>query len=408
VNSIAAKRPLKILMLLNRVPYPLNDGGAIGTYNFIKGYAEEGCELFMLFMNTGKHFVEEEKIGDLFSLYGKYATVFIDNKIKVLDALSNLFSADSYVISRFVSQTYRDHLKIVLEKKEFDIVHLDGLPVVPYLELIRKYSKSKIVIRAHNVEHVIWERVAENEKNLLKAWYLKTQALRLRKFEQTALNSVDLVLAISKEDEAIIRSLNINASVTIVPAGIDVPEDIPAKSEAHDLFFIGAFDWQPNLQGIEWFIDTIWNAIKEGFPALKFVIAGKKMPHSINKHNDGGIIAIGEVADAKEFILKHGIMIVPVISGSGVRIKIIEAMALGKTIIATSIAVEGLGVTNNENILIADTSEDFVSQIDKCLNDGGYKERIGENAHKFALENFQNRKIFEKLIGKYEQIISCR
>lgn len=402
--SVSGNEPVRILMLLNRVPYPLNDGGAIGAFNFVKGYSEAGCKVTMLAMNTSKHFVEKEKTEEVLGKYGRVETVFIDNTIKPFDAFRNLFDNKSYIIQRFIADEFRPKLIQILSEHVFDIVHVDGLPPSAYIDVIRAHSKAKISMRAHNVEHVIWERIVKEEKNPLKKFYLNLQSKRLRDYETNVFSKCDVVMAISRDDERIIRESSPAATTIIVPAGMDIEETFARGNDNTDLFFIGSFDWLPNLQGIEWFFDKVWGKVRQSFPNLRLAIAGKNMPESILKLKIENVIILGEVPDAKQFILENGIMIVPLVSGSGIRIKIVEAMALGKTIIATTIAAEGLGLTDGENILIANNGIGFAGQINKCFSDPAFKRRIGENAHRFAIDNFQNKRIVEKLIAYYRQI----
>jgi glycosyltransferase involved in cell wall biosynthesis len=238
----------------------------------------------------------------------------------------------------------------------------------------------------------------QEEKNLLKKAYLAIQVKRLMKYEINAFTQCDLVMAISRENEETIKACSPDTKTMIVPAGMDIDEVVEnSNTRQLDLFFIGSFDWQPNLQGMEWFFENVWKQVKENFPWLQFVIAGNKMPESILKLHGENVVIAGRVPDAKQFILEHEVMLVPLVSGSGIRIKIVEAMALGKCIIATTIAAEGLGLTNGENILIANTADEFVQQIEKC-SDAAFRNRIGFNAHSFALENFQNKRIFDKLL----------
>jgi polysaccharide biosynthesis protein PslH len=401
--TVSDKEPIRILMLLNRVPYPLNDGGAIAMFSSVKGYEQNNSVLHLLMMNTTKHHVAQEKALDIFSKYGRTELVDLDNRVKPTAALRNLFTASSYIIERFISDEFNSKLIDILKTNVFDVIHVDTLSCTVYIETIRQYSKAKIVYRAHNIESQIWERLWRNEKNILLKWYLKLQAKRLKRFEEDRLKKVDLVLTISKEDEISFKRMT--DKVMYVPAGIEIAETQPEQSDSNDLFFIGSFDWQPNLQGMEWFFENVWGQLQKNFPKLRFVIAGKKMPPSIMQRKSKNILPLGEVPDAKQFILDRGIMIVPLVSGSGIRIKIVEAMALGKTIIATTIAAEGLGLTNGENILIADNANEFVTQFGKCLSDPAFRQTIGENAHRFALENFQNKRIFEKLTTYYRQII---
>lgn len=396
----AAAAPLRVLMLLNRVPYPLNDGGAIGAFGFVKGYAGAGCTITMLAMNTARHLVEDEKIREVLGAFGRVIPVYIDNRIKPVDAFVNLLSRSSYIIQRFISPLYRKKLEELLVQSRFDVIHVDGLPPSVYMDTIRKHSKAIVAMRAHNVEHIIWKRSAQEAKNLLEKAYLTIQYKRLKMFEIKSLESCDVVLAISREDEAVIKECAPSAKTIVVPAGMEISTEVSPTSHI-DLFFIGSFDWLPNLQGMEWFFENVWQKLNRNFPALQFFIAGKKMPEAVKRFKSGNVIIADEVPDAKEFILQHGIMVVPLVSGSGIRIKIVEAMALGKTIIATTIAAEGLGLTDGENILMANNADEYVRQIGKCLNDPAFCRKVGQNAHRFAYENFQNKKIFEKLTSYY-------
>lgn len=403
--TVQGQKPLRILILLNRIPWPLNDGGAIGAYNFVKGYAEAGCEVTMLAMNTTKHFVQPETIGAQFNKYGKVHTVTIDNRLKPAGALKSLLNGSSYVISRFVTNEYNQALLQLLQQHTYDVVHVDGLPPAAYIPTIRAHSKARISMRAHNVEHGIWQRVAAQEANPLKKLYISLEAKRLQQFESNAAAQCDVVMAISREDETALKALNPAIKTIVVPAGMDV-NDIRENSNfsATDLCFIGAFDWMPNLQGIEWFHREVWPALSTNFPAINFLIAGKKMPESIKKLGDSRFVTVGEVPAAKAFMLEHGIMIVPIVSGSGIRIKILEGMALGKCIIATPIAAEGLGLTDGENILIAETAADFIRQLNRCLTDASFAPRIGAAAHSFAYNTYRNRSIFHNLITYYRTL----
>lgn len=396
---------LRVLILLNRIPYPLNDGGAIGAYNFVKGYAEAGCTVTMLAMNTSKHFVDEATIVKVFSKYATGKTVYIDNKIKPIPAFKNLFKKESYIIERFISKGYENTLIAMLQQHEYDVVHIDGLPPAAYIDVVRQHSKAKVSMRAHNVEHVIWQRIAEMEGNPLKKIYVGIQAKRLKEFELEAIRKCDLVMAISKEDEDTIKAAIPNAVTRVVPAGMDIsPAVVNTNYNPLDLCFIGSFDWMPNLQGIDWFMKEVWADLVKQYPSIKLNIAGKQMPAHIHALKSANLNPVGEVPDAKQFILQHGLMVVPIVSGSGIRIKILEGMALGKTIIATPIAAEGLGLTHGENILIAETAAEFAACIEKCRSDEAYCKQIGKNAHRYALDNYLNQNIFAGLIQYYRNM----
>jgi glycosyltransferase involved in cell wall biosynthesis len=384
------------------VPYPLNDGGAIGTYHFVKGYADAGCEVVCLAMNTVKHQVDMSETGDAFRGVKDFITIPVDNRIKVVDALLNLFTDKSYVIERFDSKAYSDALVRILREQTFDIIHIDGLPPCLYIDTIRQHSKAKLIQRAHNVEYKIWERASTADGNPLKKRYLDIQARKLRAFEKEALGKVDTVLAISREDEGFIHQLQPAARTIIVPAGMDIDEKKPViQPQELSLFFIGALDWLPNLQGLEWFLKDVWPQVHAAFPDLKFHIAGKKMPAQFHTFTSQNVVAHGEVPSSVDFINSHSVLLSPLVSGSGVRIKIIEAMAMGKVVLSTSVAAEGSGAEDGEQLVIANDTEGFIRQIRRLQTEAGLAQRLSRSARDFALDHFQNKKVIARLLDYY-------
>ena len=398
---------MRILVLLNRIPFPLNDGGAIGSYHFVKGYVDAGCDVSCLAMNTTKHYVDMKNTGDAFAGVREFVAIPIDNRIRPVAALLNLFSSQSYVIERFRSSEFENALIKLLKENTFDIVHVDGLPTCLYIDTIRQNSKSKIVQRAHNVECKIWERAATADANPLKRWYLGIQARRLKAFEKEVLGKVDTVLAISREDEGFIYDLQPKSKTIIVPAGLDIDESKPvSQPKGVNLFFIGSFDWLPNLQGLYWFLQDVWPKVHSAFPSITLHIAGKKMPEQFHKLSSLNIVAHGEVPSSSEFMDKYTVLVSPLISGSGVRIKIIEAMAIGKVVLSTTVSAEGSGAEDGEHLLIADNADEYISQIKRLKDEEGLLSKLSQNARAFALDNFQNKNVIAKLIAYYKALCS--
>ena len=255
------------------------------------------------------------------------------------------------------------------------------------------------------MEYKIWERAAEAEGSAPKQWYLDIQARRLKAFEAEALAKVDTVLAISREDEEFIHQLQPRAKTIIVPAAMDIDESKPVIQPGElSLFFIGALDWLPNLQGLQWFLRDVWPQIHAAFPDLQFHIAGKKMPAQFYNFDTLNVVAHGEVPSSSEFINSHSVLLSPLVSGSGVRIKIIEAMAMGKVVLATAVAAEGSGAKDGRDILIANDADSFIKQIQRLKTEAGLSARLSQNARKFALDNFQNKTVIAKLLDYFRQL----
>jgi glycosyltransferase involved in cell wall biosynthesis len=170
------------------------------------------------------------------------------------------------------------------------------------------------------------------------------------------------------------------------------------------LFHIGALDWAPNQEGLIWFFDHCWYKIREKCPEVKFYLAGRNAPDWFERRiRRAGVEYLGEINDAYDFINSKAIMVVPLFSGSGMRIKIIEGMSLGKPIVTTDIGTEGIPTSNGEDILIANDADQFVDAVVKLVNDRELANRIGKNAIGFIQEKFDNLSQAEALIEFYKQ-----
>jgi glycosyltransferase involved in cell wall biosynthesis len=399
---------MKILQVTNKVPYPANDGGAIACMNLTRGFALLGHDVTVLAMNTRKHHTDLSDIPESVKDWAEFRLVDVPAGISAIAATINLlFSGKPYNAVRFISDAFSKELKNVLEQKDFDIVQLEGLYVCPYIPLIRKYSKAKIVYRAHNIEHEIWERTASLTRGIKKT-YLKILARRIKTFEREFLNQYDLIVPITERDGIILDKLGNTRPAHVSPTGIDTTVLIPhsKKLEHPSLFHIGSLEWAPNQEGMIWFIDKCWPKIHEKFPDLKFYIAGRKAPDwLVRRFKAPNIVFMGEVDDAYQFINSKSIMVVPLFSGSGMRIKIIEGMALGKPIVSTPIGTEGISTQSGKNILIADNEQEFISDIERLITDNELFLSISRNAIEYIQEKFDNLALAGALTGFYEKHI---
>ena len=296
----------------------------------------------------------------------------------------------------------------ILQESDFDIIQLESIFVAPYIPVIRKHSKAKIVLRLHNVEHIIWERIARNHVSWYKKFVLKQMTRQLKHYECSLMNKVDGYMTISDVDYDFFHALAPNTPGTVIPFAVDLDnyeiEDEYIPSDQPELFHLGSMNWMPNVEGLEWFLEDVFPAILEKFPMLTFTMAGRSIPESLQRFASDHVIIAGEVENANEFMLSKDIMIVPLLSGSGIRIKIIEGMALGKTIITTSIGAEGLNVENGKHIFIADTAEEFISVIEKCIKTPDICTIIGENARHYVALNHNIEVVTQELVDFYHEI----
>jgi len=363
----------------------------------------EGCEVKVLTVETDKHPVRRELIPAEYLKQTGLESVYVDLRVKPLPAIFAMLCGESYHVKRYVSEAFAAKLREILEKESFDIVHVESIFLTPYVPLIRKYSDAKIILRAHNVEHLIWRQVAQSCTNSLKRWYLKHLSLTLRAYELEHLNDYDGVVCITKNDAEVFRQAGCRKPVVSIPFGVDSGEVPSVEVEPDSLFHIGAMDWLPNQESIRWLLEEVWPVVHREVPQAKLYLAGRKMPSQWMNATIEGVSVIGEVPDAMYFIGSKKINVVPLLSGSGIRVKIIEAMSIGKTVITTTVGAQGIDYTDGENILIADTPEQFARQIKRCLDDDAFCSRVGEAAAQLVADQYDRKKLAEELIEFYHK-----
>ncbi|HBL73689.1 MAG: hypothetical protein A2W90_13250 [Bacteroidetes bacterium GWF2_42_66] len=395
---------MRILQLTNKSPWPPKDGGAIASMNLTKGFGFLGHKVTILSMNTEKHKAKKKDIPENLKALADFHFVDVPASISVWGAIRNLlFSRLPYNAERFISEDFSLALIKLLQKKKYDIIQLEGLYLCPYIALIRRHSDAKIVYRAHNIEHEIWNRTAKMTQGPKKN-YLKLLAARIKRFEISYLNDYDLLVPITERDAAMLNSMGNKKPYFTSQTGIDLSFLIPtAKNlEFPSLFHIGSLDWSPNQEGLIWFLNNCWPVISKKYTELKFYIAGRNAPLWLEKKFSlKNIVYLGEIEDAYEFINSKAIMVVPLFSGSGMRIKIVEGMALGKPIVTTSIGTEGIETTSGEDILIADDAESFNNAIYTLLENREVFDKIGKNAIDLIRKKFDNLALAAQLIEFY-------
>ena len=271
------------------------------------------------------------------------------------------------------------------------------------IPFIRQYSKAPIIARTANIENEIWKRVANVEKNILKKYYFNILSKRMKNLELDVINKSDMFLAVTQKDaDYFLRNIeNKNKPYKVVPTGINRSQvffDF-VNHKKIDFFFIGALDWIPNQEGLKWFLDNIWNKFLNYYSDIDFHIAGRyasdKFENYLKQYRN--VVFHGEVDDAYKFMREHCIMIVPLLSGSGMRVKIIEAMANANPVISTTIGAEGISAENNSEIIIADSPELFCNKMFDLIQNVSAVNRIAKNAMEFITNNFINEEIASEL-----------
>jgi polysaccharide biosynthesis protein PslH len=415
---------MKILQVCKKFPFPPKDGEVIAINTLSKSLTALGAEVTLLTMNTSKHRVNVADLPkDFHATFKAVYDVAVNNDITMWGGFKNLFEKESYHVTRFINDEFAQKLVEILRGGNFDVVQLETVFLAPYIPYIRKNSNAIIALRSHNVEHEIWKRVAEVTNFLPKRWYLNFLNRKLRRFELDNIQHCDILLPITARDERIFKLLGYNGVSVVTPVGLSSRDYVPNPTSFNhplSLGFIGALDWMPNQEGLRWFLEKVWaieahrempqtsnlntknkKYIKK-ITDFKLHIAGRNAPNWLRKLDAKNVDFHGEIPDAQLFMNEHSVAIVPLFSGSGIRVKILEAMMLGRVVLTTSMGLEGIPAEDGNHVLIANSDYDFIEKIEFCRKRPDLLRGIGERARQFAVDNFDSIAVAKRVLTAYQ------
>jgi glycosyltransferase involved in cell wall biosynthesis len=397
---------MRVLLLCNKSPWPPKDGGAAATLNLITGLTYCNVSVTVLAFNTAKHFVKTDDIPEKFSKSTNYHFINLDSGINPIKFFTNLlFSDKPYNLERFWSRAYSSELKKIIQNN-FDIVQIEGLAMYHYLPVIRNCTSVPVVYRPHNIENLIWAGLSGEEKNVFKSSYFKILSRRLKKIEKSIINDFDAVVPLSSPDLDWFKAEGLSKPYLKCVPGYH-PDEITEyePSPINKVFFIGALDWLPNIFGLAWFIKKVWPIVVDKIPDATLYIAGRNASKKTMSRLQGkNIFFKGEVESSSDFIRDKMVMIVPLFSGSGIRMKIIEGMNYGKCVVATPLAIKGLECEHNKDIYVTSEASSFADIITELLTNEELRREAGINAMNNVRKNYNILASSEKLKNFYREL----
>lgn len=366
---------MRILFLTNLLPYPLDNGGKIKTYTTLQGLSMAGYDIDLVCFTENEEDVHNVP-KELAVICNKVVQVFLplttaENKKYMLKiAMKSLFSTYSFGLYKYISRDMILKLKQLSESESYDYVFYDHLQMCVYKSYLDDFCPGcKTILDEHNCEAMIMLRSAKNSSNFIKKLFLFLEAYKLRCFEAKCLRSVDSSIILSEEDYQELKKLCKNDFLhAIIPIGVQdrgIKKNIPIDGRNMNILFVGTLTWDPNNQGMQWFLREVIPLLNKNEVHYTLYIVGKnpskELLDLIGSHQN--IIVTGYVDSVDEYYDKCHCMIVPLFVGSGQRVKIIEAFSKGMPVISTSVGAEGLHYSHGDNILIADNANEFVRNI---------------------------------------------
>ncbi len=386
---------MKVLLLTSKPIYPVVDGGCFASRQFLKTLLHAGADVRHLTIATDKHpFSESDYPKDIHSAT-QPKSVYINTAVRPVAALSSLIRGKSYNIRRFFALKMVHLIEETLADFKPECVIFDGLYTTPYLEVIRKSHPGKIFLRSHNAEFKLWKKYADEAKGI-KRIYLKKLHRDLKKYECELLSQVDAIFALSSEDITVFQACNPEVKAHLVPVAIET-QDQPFVGTTNDFYHVGAMNWLPNIQAVKMLVDVFRN-VRKRMPNADLHIAGLKSDTIVKSNEDKGIHVHGFVSDMDAFGKEHGTLVTPILSGSGIRIKILEAMALGKAVITTPTGALGIDYHSQNCLIVAEQPEELEEKMIEILENPHLRQQIGENAFQYIRDHHTIHDISKQVI----------
>ena len=381
---------MRILQLTPRVSSPPMDGGAAVMHQCAEALRNLGAEVEVLSLNPRRQRVDAP------------GSVDIDTSAVLMPFVRAVRLGIPPFIARFYSPAFASLLERRLRDGAFDVVQIESPFLMPYARVVRRHSNALVVLRSLNVEFRIWERLAARATSALRRFTYRIIARTLHRYERDLLGHVDALIAITEADAEEFRAMGCTRPMFVLPGGVEprVPHTAPAAT-SRTVGFLGSLDYLPNQDAALW----IAGELAPRLSGVEIHVAGSRAPESLRARLQSSTILFdGEVRDAHAFIDSMQVMIVPVFSGGGMRIKILDAMAAGKPVVSTTVGAEGVDVTNGQNILIADDADVFAEAVRTLLDHRELARAIGEAGRALVATRYSTLELTAGLLAFYEKV----
>jgi len=419
---------MRILFLTPQLPYPPHQGTTIRNYNLIANLASRH-EIHLLSFVRSQDEIDRAPL--LHQHCRSIEAVLAPHRSPLNRFLSLFLSPLPDMALRLPSAEFKTMLAAALQRVPFDVVQIEGIEMGPYLEVAadsRKQGAAKgqplLVFDDHNAEYVLQQRAFETDVRQARHWvgalYSFIQYKKLSRYEAMVCRLADRVVAVSEADKRALQRLVPGLEATVVPNGVDTEfynDQFPMTNDKSrfghwdldigiwSLVFTGKMDFRPNVDAVLWFCQGVLPLVRRKMPDVHLYIVGQS-PHRrvLRLADDPAVTVTGYVDDVRPYIAGACVYVVPLRIGGGTRLKVLEAMSMGKPIVSTSLGCEGFeGLVPGRELSLADTPEEFAQRVIGLLGDVSRRERLGRAARRFVEEQYDWRLIVPKLEQIYEK-----
>lgn len=400
---------LRFNMILWLSPYffiPANSGSKIRVFNLLKNLPFNKDISLICFYDKNREKAPTANNLSIAQEYAKNIKIF-ERKYtnKLIKLFYTIFSRFPIQVISFKVKIAEEEIKNLVATEKIKIIQADEIYTAQYLLSIKNAIK---ILVLHNVDSLVFWRLFNHHNNILKKLYYLFQFIKMRRYEKSIIPKVDKCFCVSEFDRKVFSGIfrgKINFEV--IPNGVDTKQiQVLPQIDKPTLIFVGVMKDAQNIQAVEWFLKNVYALVLKAIPETFLFIVGSDPPERLKKLEDSyPVMFTGYVESVEEWYKKAKIAIVPLLVGSGTKLKILEANAYGRPVITTSIGVEGLEFKDGVDILIADHPEDFAKKILILLRDNKIYHRIALNARRNVEENYDWTRISYKLENIYQEMI---
>jgi glycosyltransferase involved in cell wall biosynthesis len=395
---------MRILFIAQNIPYPPTDGGKIVVYNTLRSVAEAGHEVAIVGLTqperpTPAIFRERFPTWEFTARLGN----------SWLGLLNGFFSAIPYNYKKCQPRGFSDIVIRAAEEFRPQVIQVDFLHVGIYGLAASRRLRVPVILRAHNVDSRLMARFRDHEANPLVKTYAALQVSRLVRYERAFLSQFDRCVAITRPDAEELSRIG-GRVVDYIPAGVSVDDfrSDALEDEPTSIVTVALMNWLPNVVSTRWLIGSVMPLVWQHEPGARLFVVGKDPPSSIRRSHDGRkVVVTGFVSDVKPWMARAGVYAVPTRVGSGMRIKVLEALAMGKAVVSTRIGCEGIeGLIDGVNVLLADSAEDFASAIVTLMREPDLRARLGSAGKNLVAERYRWEDVARRFTALYVDVVT--
>lgn len=387
-------------MVAGRVPFPVDDGWKMRTFNIMKGLAHQGVMIDFIAFGEGEP--SDPRYHELNSLCNRLEIVPRRKSYALSDLLKGLVFRTPFPVLNYYDKLFACRMDGLAASRQYDFLMVEDIVMASYA---RKVTVPVKFLDMHNVESHLMRRYAENESSPARRIYARLTAGKLARYERSVGDEFDGVFVCSEADRKLLKEMKIQSDIVVIPNGID-PDLCRLEGGTHDegcIVFVGSMDYHANRSGIIYFVKTTFPLISRQFPAATLYIVGKNPGTDITSLASDRIIVTGLVDDVRPYLERAAVVVVPLLVGGGTRLKILEALAMGKAVVSTSLGCEGIEAQSGDTIYLEDTPETFAQRVLELLNQPELAKQIGDRGRSLVVERYDWNRITGGIIETYKR-----